>query len=332
MAEMTITDYIPPMTPRRILFLLYDGFELLDMAGPATVFSTANALSRRRLYDVITLAPAASVQSSGGLACAATPMKGYRFSTVDTVLAMGAHAAPLQRAMADPAIAALMRRAAARAERFGSVCSGAFLLAAAGLLDGRRATTHWDGCAPFRAAFPNVKLEPDALYVEDGALWTSAGVTTGVDMALAMLARDHGATLMGKVAKYLVVYAHRPGHQSQFSGVIDAQTRQHGQFTDLIAWMAEHLDRPLTVADMAARAGMSTRTFWRQFAAATGDTPGRCLETLRLDRARMALEAGEPVKVVASRVGFRSEAAFRALFTDRIGVPPSHYARMHASG
>lgn len=317
------------MTARRILFLIYDGFELLDLAGPAAVFTTANALARRQLYDVSAISLQGAVASSGGINVAASPLGGLRLSRRDTVLVMGAYAEPLQRAMAEPRLSRLMKRASQQAERYGSVCTGAFILAANGLLNGKRAATHWAGCDQFRARFSDVHLEPEALYVNDGPLWTSAGVTTGVDMALAMLARDHGAALMGKVAKYLVVYAHRPGHQSQFSGVIDAQTKRDGAFADLIAWLSDRLDQHITVASMATHMGLSERTFLRRFSSATGTTPAQCLEALRLDRARAALEAGEPVNVVAAKVGFRSEAAFRSLFTARIGVTPSHYATMH---
>lgn len=318
------------MANRRIVFLVFDGFELLDMAGPSAVFATANTLSRKALYEVICASPKHAATTSSGLAMSTQLIKAFPIRATDTVLVMGAYAAALRRAMADATLARVLARASRQAERFGSVCTGAFILAAHGLLDGRRATTHWAGCAEFRSAFEHVTLEPDALYVIDGNLWTSAGVTTGVDMALAMLARDQGPALMGKVAKQLVVYAHRPGHQSQFSDVIDVQTRRDGEFSDLIAWLNDRLSQSISVADMAEHLCMSERTFVRKFSSAKGLTPARCLEALRLDRARLALEAGEPVKAVAALVGFRSEAAFRSLFTKRIGVSPSHYARMNA--
>lgn len=315
--------------PRRVLFVVYDGFELLDMAGPASVFTTANALAGRKLYEVLTVAPGSSAVSSGGVAVVTKPIDRLRITARDTVLVMGAYAAPLGLAMGDAALGALLTQAENKAERYGSVCTGAFVLAARGFLDGKRATTHWAGCEPFRRRFGAVRLEANALYVEDGRIWTSAGVTTGVDMALAMVAKDHGAALMGEVAKYLVVYAHRPGHQSQFSGVVGAQTAGAGAFHALIAWMGERLSTQIAIRDMAAQVGMSERTFLRKFTAAVGVSPSKCLETLRLDRARLALELGEPVKQVAASVGFRSEAAFRALFAARTGVTPSHYARMH---
>ena len=318
------------MTCRRILFLIYEGFELLDMAGPVSVFTAANTLSGRALYEVEAVSKAESVRALGGLEIATTPLSQIDLSDRDTVLVAGAGEEPLLRAADDRAFHRFLQSAANRSERYGSVCSGAFILAAAGLLKGRRATTHWAGCEAFRSLFAEVTLEADALYVNDGRLWTSAGVTTGIDMALALLALDHGSALMGQVAKYLVVYAHRPGHQSQFSGVIDVQTGQEGAFAELISWLGERLDQAVTMAEMATQAGFSERTLWRRFTMATGKTPAQCLEDMRLDRARLALEAGEPVKVVAGQVGFRSEAAFRTFFTRRIGVTPSHYATMNA--
>lgn len=315
------------MTRRRILFLVYDGFELLDMAGPATVFTAANELAGRPLYEVLTVAPTEGAVS--GIGVTASPISTIRLAQDDTLLVMGAAAGPLRLAMRNPEIIALLTQASREAERFGSVCTGTFILASAGLLAGRTVATHWAGCDQFRRRYPTVNLEPNALYVTDSTLWTSAGVTTGIDMALAILARDHGAALMGRVAKYLVVYAHRPGHQSQFSGVIDAQTQRDGEFARLITWLRENIDQPIPVAAMAARAGMSERTFCRRFAAAVGTTPAKFMETLRLDAARLALEAGDPVKLVAARVAFRSEAAFRSVFTKKTGVSPSHYARMH---
>ncbi len=320
------------MTTRRVLFLLYDGFELLDLAGPSSVFNTANALARRPLYAVTVAADVPRVPSGSGVTVEAGALDPLSFGLSDTLLVPGAEESPLRRAQAAGAIASTLNRAHGRVERLGSVCTGAFLLAAAGLLKGRKAATHWAGCGQFADLFPDVDLQADALYVEDGPFWTSAGVTTGLDMALAMVARDHGAALMGEVAKYLVVYAHRPGRQSQFSSLIEAQTRADGAFADLIDWLLGRLDEPITVLQMAERAGMSERTFARKFAAATGSSPKRFVEAMRMDHARLALEAGEPIKCVAPRVGFRSEAAFRAAFSAALGVPPSHYARMHRRG
>lgn len=318
---------------RRIVLLTYDGFELLDLSGPSAVFSSANVIADAVRYEIVVAAPGGGdIRASCGVALRAAACESLRFGAADTVLAMGAYEAPLRAAVADPRLTGALRRAAIRAERYGSVCTGAFLLAAAGLLDDRRVATHWRGSAALADFASSATVEADALYVRDGRLWTSAGVSTGIDMALAMVERDHGARAMGEVAKELVLYAHRPGHQSQFSRLVDAQSAADGAFADVVAWMARQVDRPLRVADMAARAGMSERTFQRRFAEAAGMAPAKYFERLRLDAAKRHLEAGQPSKVVAARVGFRSESAFRGAFAAAFGVTPAHHRRMHRGG
>jgi transcriptional regulator GlxA family with amidase domain len=331
---MTKIAYILPMsaqprTPRRIVFVAYPGFELIDLSGPSSVFSTANRLARTDLYRIVVASPhGGAIATSCGPDIATTACKKLRISKADTVLAMGAYAKPLIEAMASPAIASVLRRASSRAERYGSVCAGTFLLAAAGLLPGRRVATHWRGCEPLRQQCPDAVVEAEALYIADERLWTSAGGTTGIDMALAMLERDHGKALMGAVARQLVVYAHRPGHQSQFSSVLEAQVAADGAFADLIAWLQSNLDASVKVAQMAARAGMSERNFYRRFTAVIGIGPSKYLERMRLDAAKQRLESGEAVKTVAARIGFKSESAFRSAFAERFGVTPAHHQRM----
>ncbi len=318
---------------RRIVFLAYDGFELLDLSGPSAVFSTANVLSRASLYDTVVASPRGGrVVASCGLGIDSLPCARLRFRGSDTVLAMGAYAGLLAAALSSRTMIATLRRAAASAERYGSVCTGAFLLGEAGLLAGRRAATHWRGCALLAERHPEAIVEPDALYVAEDRLWTSAGVATAIDMALSMLERDHGARLMGMVARQLVVYAHRPGNQSQFSDLIEAQTAADGVFSDVIAWLERNPEKPLKVADMATRARMSERTFYRRFVEATGMGPARYFEQLRLENAKRYLEAGQAVKTVAARVGYASESSFRAAFAARFGVPPAHHRRMHRGG
>ena len=221
---------------------------------------------------------------------------------------------------------AALLRLAAKSERFGSVCTGGFVLAALGLLDGRRIATHWDASKPFSAAFPKVTVDPDALYVVDGQLWTSAGVTTGIDMALAMVAHDLDATVAGEVAKRLILYARRPGHQSQFSPVLKAQVRGDSPFADLIGWMQSNLDASLDVPSLAAPAGLTERTFHRKFVAATGETPARFVETARLDAARMLLSRGLSLKAVAAQVGLFPPARLADAFERRFGVAPRRSA------
>lgn len=318
-----------------VAFIVYPGFELLDVSGPASVFNGANrALSQRGkpAFYTVTLASAGggAVESSSGVALETRPIAGLQPAEARTVLVAGAEREPLLQAVADPALRAALPHLAGKAERFGSVCTGGFLLAALGLLDGRRIATHWDSCKPFAEAFPKVTVDPDALYVVEGELWTSAGVTTGIDMALAMVARDLDAAIAGEVAKRLVLYARRPGYQSQFSPVLKAQAKGDSPFADLIGWIQANLDAPLDVPSLADRAGLTERTFHRRFAAATGTTPARFVETARLDAARMLLSRGLSLKSVAAQVGLFPPARLAEAFERRFGVAPRLFRDMHA--
>ncbi len=207
---------------------------------------------------------------------------------------MGAQRDHLLRAVADAGLRTWLPRLAAKAPRFGSVCSGAFIFAGLGMLDGRCVATHWNASTPLASAFPSVKVDSDALYVVDGSIWTSAGVTTGIDMALAMVAHDLDAAIAGQIAKGLVLYARRPGYQSQFSPLLQAQTKADSPFADLIAWILANLDATLDVPALADRAGLSERTFYRKFVATTGETPSHFVELARLDAARMLCPAALP--------------------------------------
>ena len=242
----------------------------------------------------------------------------------------GAQREQLLRAVADPGLRTWLPQLAAKAPRFGSVCSGAFILAGLGMLDGRSVATHWDACGPLASAFPSVKVNSDALYVVDGPIWTSAGVTTGIDMALAMVAHDLDAAVAGQIAKGLVLYARRPGYQSQFSPLLQAQARADDPFADLIAWIQANLDAALDVPVLAARAGLSERTFHRKFVAATGETPARFVEAARLDAARMLLSRGVSLKSVAAQVGLAPATRFAEAFERRFGVAPRLFREMHA--
>lgn len=314
---------------RAIRFLIFPGFQLLDLSGPSAVFEMAARLGAA--YRIEALSPVGGGTATGcGLSIGSRAIGSLPFEPADTVIALGAEAGPLRLALQDARLIGAVRNAFGTAERIASVCTGAFLLAEAGLLDGRRATTHWAGCDAFERTYPAVRLERDALYVEDAGIWTSAGVTTGIDMALAMLRRDHGPALMGEVARRLVVYAHRPGGQSQFSAALAAQAAAGGVFAALLEAIEGTLDQPLTVEALARRAAMSERSFHRKFTASVGLTPAKFVETLRLDRAKRLLEGGAPVKAVAAAVGFGSEGGFRAAFQSRFGLSPSTYRVMHA--
>lgn len=314
---------------RRIIFVVYDGFELLDLAGPMSVFAAATALSETAQYETRIVGAAGSVTSSSGVKMTAEPLNSVEVGRGDTVLVVGAYGEALRAATHDINLVALLRMAAAKADRYGSICTGAFVLAAAGVSKGKRVATHWQAIDSLKRRHPELIVDDEALYVAEGRQWTSAGVTTGIDMALAMVRVDYGPMLSGLVAKQLVVYAQRPGHQSQFSGIADLQSRQNGQFADLLGWLPTQLATPPSIADMARICGMSERSFNRRFKAVIGIPPGHYLEDLRISRARALLESGEQVKRVAVMVGFRSETAFRARFARHTGVGPAHYSRMH---
>lgn len=327
---MTRCGYVLPIVKRRILFLVYDGFELLDVSAPSAVFSTANKLSGQALYDIRLLSErGGAVRASCGITTQTEPWRSKSFAATDTVLVAGAYEEPLRRACTSRPLRACLCRASEAAERYGSVCAGTFVLAAAGLLEAKRAATHWSACQRLQAFAPTAAVESDSMYVRDGSLWTSAGVSTGLDMALAMVSSDHGRPLSARIAKQLVVYLHRPGHQSQFSDVLDAQYAADGAYSELIAFMDTHLHESLRVADLAKFMGQSERTFYRRFTAAVGVTPAKFLDSRRLHRAKAYLEGGESVQRAADRTGFRSESAFRTAFRGRFGVSPSEHRRHH---
>ncbi|MCZ7865682.1 helix-turn-helix domain-containing protein [Agrobacterium salinitolerans] len=325
--------YFLPM--HTVVFIVYPGFELLDVSGPAAVFNSANrALDHqgKSAFYAVMLASAGggAIESSSGITVETRAISNLKPEETHTILVAGAERGPIMAAVADPTLRAALPGLAAGADRFGSVCSGGFLPAALGLLDGHRIATHWDSCKPLSETFPAITVDPDALYVVDGRLWTSAGVTTGIDMALAMIANDLDASIAGEVAKRLVLYARRPGYQSQFSPVLQAQVKGDSPFADLIGWIQANLDEPLDVPVLADRAGLSERTFHRKFVAATGQTPAKFIETARLDAARLLLSRGTSLKSVAAQVGLFPAARFSEAFERRFGIAPRLFREMHA--
>lgn len=333
LAEMTETSYFLPM--HLVAFVVYSGFELLDMSGPAAAFNGANRVliqnGRPPLYGIdLASIHGGPVSSSSGITVETRSLHALSRKEIGTLLIAGAEREHLLPAMNDPAFRKWLPRLTGKAQRFGSVCSGGFILANLGLLDGHRAAAHWDACGPFAKAFPSVAVDPDALYVVDGRLWTSAGVTTGIDMALAMIAKDLDATVAGEVAKRLVLYARRPGYQSQFSSLLQAQAKADNPFADLIGWIQANLDNPLDVPGLAARAGLTERTFHRKFAATTGETPARFVEIARLDAARLLLSRGLSLKTVAVKVGLFPVTRLSEAFERRFGIAPRLFRDMHA--
>jgi transcriptional regulator GlxA family with amidase domain len=319
----------------KVVFAVYPGFELLDTSGPAAVFNSANRALEQAgkppVYEIeMVSAEGGPVMSSSGIIVATQRARQLSGEAIGTLLVAGAEREHLLPAMADPGLREWLPRLTGRAQRFGSVCTGAFILAALGLMDGRRVATHWDACAPFAEAFSSVTVDSDALFVTDGRLWTSAGVTTGIDMALAMVGHDLDAAIAGEVAKRLVLYARRPGYQSQFSPLLQAQAKADSPFADLIGWIQANLDSPLEVPALAARANLTERTFHRKFVAATGETPARFVESARLDAARMLLSRGLSLKSVAVQVGLFPAARLSEAFERRFGVAPRLFRDMHA--
>jgi transcriptional regulator GlxA family with amidase domain len=310
---------------KRIGVLIFPDFQLLDAAGPISAFEIA-ARYRPGAYAVETLSREGGlVKSSSGVA-----MDSRRFEAaerLDTLLLSGGEGTR------GPAICAatldFVRASATDARRVASVCSGAYILAEAGLLEGRRATTHWGRTDHFRRSYPGVKLEPDRIFVRDGPVWTSAGITAGIDLALALIGEDLGEDIARKTAQQLVVYHRRPGGQSQFSALLEMEAG--GRFDPLLAWMRENLKRPLTVPELAEQAVMSERTFLRGFTAELGLTPAKAVERLRLEAARTLLES-QPLQVedVAMEVGFGDSERMRRAFLRAFGQPPQAFRRKAA--
>jgi transcriptional regulator GlxA family with amidase domain len=308
---------------------------LLDASGPASVFHAANrTLSRRGkppFYIVETVsADGGLVSSHSGVALQTRALSRTLPAKVDTLLITGAEGDSVRAAIAQPAIRRWVPRCAKAAARFGSVCSGAFILAALGLLDRKRVATHWDACKQIAELFPAINVDTEKLYVVDGNVWTSAGGKHRDRHGAAMVSSDVDAALAGEVAKRLVLYARRAGYQSQFSPLLRVQEEADRPFVELINWAHANLDGVLDVPALAARAGLGERNLYRKFLAATGETPARFIESLRLDAARLLLMQKLPLKVVAARVGLSPSARFTQAFERRFGVTPGLFRDMHA--
>ncbi len=319
-----------PASPRLVQLVVFDGFQLLDLSGPADVFNAAAVLSGKSLYEVeIAATRPGPVRAFSGLEVRATRALGDSPTRVDTLIVTGG--LTFDPARADTALIEGIRGSARRTRRIGSVCAGAFLLAEAGLLTGRRATTHWAGGQGLSEMYPDVRVEPDRIYVRDGEIWTSAGVTAGIDLAIAMVADDHGTDLAREVSRWLVVYLHRPGGQSQFSAPVAAGPPRRKPMRALQIWIEENLAHDLTLETLARQAGMSTRNFSRVFAAEFGSTPARYVEHARVAAARRLLETSDyTLDRVAAAVGLgRPETLYRT-FQRQLGVSPGEYRQRFA--
>ena len=308
--------------------LIFPDFQLLDAAGPISVFEIAARFAGQApSIKTLAVTPGA-VRSSSGVEMLA---RGLNPSTAITTLIVAGGEGVRQAATCAKTLG-FVRRLAKRGVRVASVCSGAYILAEAGLLDGRRATTHWQRTRHFVGAYPRIKLEPDRIFVRDGNIWSSAGISAGIDLALALAAQDYGDEVAQRTARQLVLYHRRSGGQSQFSSLLELKAPA-GRFGPLLAWAREHLDAPLTVEDMAEQAGMSSRHFARAFIAETGTTPSKAVERLRIEVARQRVQSSsEAIERVAESTGFRDPERMRRAFIRAFGQPPQSLRRAARAG
>lgn len=317
--------------PMRVAMLAFPNVQVLDVMGPLEVFSRA---SRWMCDEGRRAAPAYTVEIIGLERGGFLTSSGLRLHAdrgiadvsrgIDTLMIAGGLG--VERYRSNAALLGWIRRQSGRVRRVTSICTGAFLLAETGLLDGRRATTHWHHCAEFAREFPRVRLEPDTIFVREGSLYTSAGVTTGMDLALALVEEDFGREVALATARELVMFVQRPGGQSQFSVQLAGQLAEREPLRDLQTHIVEHPDEDLSVMRLARRVAMSPRHFARVFTREIGTTPARYVTTTRVETARRLLEeTSEPVATVCARSGFGTLESMRRAFVRVIGIPPGQY-------
>jgi transcriptional regulator GlxA family with amidase domain len=322
--------------PRTVLFLAFSQMSLLDMAGPQTSFWAAG-LRLKQLglpcYDCHTVSlHGGAIRTVEGVELQTRPVGDFARKQVDTVVVPGsphiAHLIADADSVAGP-MAAWLRRAAKKARRMSSVCTGAFFLAKAGLLENKRAATHWAMCDLLQRRFPTLEVDADAIFVREDNVWTSAGVTAGIDLALAMIEEDFGRDVSLFVARELVVFIKRSGGQSQHSPLLQAQTEDSAIFDELHAWAAANLKRPdLNVETLAKKANMSPRNFARVYKQKIGRTPAKSVEIMRLEKARRMLEDSDRnIDQIARECGFGDEERMRVTFQRNLGVSPRDYRR-----
>lgn len=310
-----------PGVVRDVVIVVFDGVKLLDVVGPAEVFAEANRFGahyRLRYASVDGRSVTTSIGST-------FPVTDAIASVVDADTVLVAGGDDLIGRPIDPALVDALRTVPARTRRLASICTGAFILAKAGLLSGRRATTHWRHARLLAGAYPDIRVEPDAIFVRDGDVFTSAGVSAGIDLALALVESDHGSALVREVARSLVVYLKRAGGQSQFSVLVEADPPPQSPLRTVIDAVAADPAADHSVTKLAALAALSTRQLTRLFQSELGTTPARYVETVRVDVARAALDAGHSVSESARRAGFGSPETLRRVFLAHLGLSPRAY-------
>jgi len=322
----------PTPAPRRVAILIYPGVQSLDFTGPLEVFVGAQRLveesgRRERGYEVKLLSvDGRPLETSSGLTVTPHASLASVSKKIDTLIVAGGYGS--REATADPALLEWISGTAASARRTASVCTGAFLLAAAGLLDGRRATTHWASAAELAARYPAVEVDSEPIFLRDGSVWTSAGVTAGMDLALALVEDDLDRDAALQIARHLVLFLRRPGNQSQFSATLSAQQPAREPLREVQHHVIEHPAEDLSVEALADRACMSPRHFARAFRAESGVTPARYVEQVRLEVARRRLEdTVEPVADIAAACGFGTAETMRRVFLRALDVGPAEYRR-----
>ncbi|MFF5955441.1 GlxA family transcriptional regulator [Streptomyces luteogriseus] len=311
------------MAPRTVLAVLFDGLQSLDVSGPLEVFAGADLLSPGAYRIRTASLDGAPVRTTSGLTL--VPDESLTGAKDPDILLVPGGPGSLRP---DPRLVDWVRERGPRAARLVSVCTGAAVLAGAGLLDGRRATTHWAYCDRLAREYPAVEIDPDPVYVRDGHISTSAGVTAGIDLALALVEEDLGRDAALTIARHLVVFLRRPGNQAQFSAQLAAQTAQREPLRDVQRWITDHPDADLSVDTLADRARLSPRHFARAFRAETGMTPGRYVDRVRLEHARRLLEdTTGGVEEIARTSGYGTPEAMRRAFVRTLGTPPAEYRR-----
>ena len=311
---------------KTVAVVLFPGVQSLDVAGPMDVFAEVNNyVGPDEGYRLVTVGTAPfPMRASNGQQLGAD--YGLDDAGIDYDIVLVAGGPQLPGAMEQPTLSAWLRQMALRVPRYGSICTGAFLLGRAGLLDGKRATTHWSDATQLAAQFPLAQVEPDRIHVRDGALVTSAGVTAGIDLALALVSEDHGPPIALAVAKRLLVLAQRQGGQSQFSPYLNAVASPDQLIAVIQQYVIEHIAEALSVEHLADVVSMSARNFARQFVKEASIAPAEFVQRVRIDAARNLLEGGTlPLKTIAYRCGFGSAARMRLVFSQRFGVTPNQY-------
>jgi transcriptional regulator GlxA family with amidase domain len=317
---------------RRVVFVAAPETEILDLVGPLQVFARASDMHCRQhpgalpLYsvEVVSISARRSLMANCGLRFAAHKTFGEVRGNIDTLLVAGGDA--IERNEVNSAAVRWLRKIAARSRRVGSVCTGAMLLARAGLLDGRRATTHWNWCETLIRRAPRARIDPDPIFVRDENVYTSAGVTAGMDLALALVEEDHGSRLALQVARNLVLYLRRPGGQSQFSAALSLQATDQKPLRELETWVLDNLNKPLTVPVLAQRISMSPRNFARVFTKEMKTTPAKFVERLRVEAARRRLEESHSsMETIAAECGFGNVNSMRNVFQRALRIAPGRY-------